>query len=230
MKGSVLSGLPGPVLFEYQPKKTKIESSDGGSHHQSPMKWGSAKDYLCAVLLVIYLFGFGAIVYFHMLIWDVPLPYLSCVLPCAASWWCIPWYASHPSWLLLGCKSFLLPQRHLCQQSKSWHTSALSSPTSPALALPAQGAQKSRSLRPVELSLYVHCTATLRCDFSSSHTASFPTPFCLLCSHSPTSPYQPKKPKALPAVGVLLPCRASCWLPWAQMKPVCEGELKRALT
>lgn len=32
------------ALFEYQPKETKIESSDGGSHHQSPMKQGRATD------------------------------------------------------------------------------------------------------------------------------------------------------------------------------------------
>lgn len=44
MKGSVLLGSPGPVLFEYQPEEIKIESSDGGSHHQNPVKWGRATD------------------------------------------------------------------------------------------------------------------------------------------------------------------------------------------
>lgn len=147
--------------------------------------------------------------------------------------------------LLWVVRASCSPQRHLGQHSSSWHSSPLPSPTVPALALPAQGAQRSRFLRPVGLSLYFHCLASGHCHpdtlacraldlflpISSSHTALFPAPFSasLLCSLSPTSPCQPKKPKTLPAVGLVLPCRVSCWLPRAQMKPMCEGELERAL-
>lgn len=102
-------------------------------------------------------------------------------------------------------------QRHLGQQSKPWHSSAFFSPTTPALALPAQVAQSSRSLRPVVLSLYVHCLASRHCypetlacrglDFSSLFPAPTQHPFLhlsvLVCSaHALLPPHaSPRSPR-----------------------------------
>ena len=116
----------------------------------------------------------------------------------------------------------------MCQQSLPWHASARSSLVAPPLALPAQDAQKSRSLRPVGLSQYARCLASCnwallphipgihRCFFltiSSSCTASFLIPFSasFLCLCSPTFLYldtqaQEAKGSASCRSDAVLPC------------------------
>lgn len=135
-----------------------------------------------------------------MSIWDVPLPFLSSVPPLFSAVCSLMCFRSHP----LASSELPAPPRGIWA-SQPWHTSALSSATAPALALPAWDAH--RSLRPVELSLYVHCLASGHCypdtcralDFSSLFPAPPQHPFLLISVysvhtllHPHTSPRSPR--------------------------------------
>lgn len=135
-------------------------------------------------------------------------------------------FRSHP----LASSELPVPHKGIWA-SEPWHTSSLSGPTTPALALPAQICQRSRSLGPMELSLYVHCLASRHCypetcrglDFSSLFPAPPQHPFLLLsvlvCSvHALLPPYSsPRSPRH---------CQLWVWcsLPCLLLAPLSTGE------
>lgn len=78
------------------------------------MRWGRATDDLLVqhFWLIICLFGLGLIVYFYILIWDVPLPFVISFLPCTTSQVHLLWCALDPTpWPPLRCKKLLFPPK-----------------------------------------------------------------------------------------------------------------------